>query len=502
MGSVNLILPHQLFENSPSAQNGYPVYLVEEFTYFRRFSFHKQKLAFHRATMKFYEHYLLEKNIDVTYVESTDENSDVKNLIPFLKSSGFSELIIIDPTDTPLKQRINETTEKYKLMTKFYDTPLFYNTSNDLKELLDFEKEKFLQTSFYTAMRKKYKILVDAKSNPAGGKWTFDTENRKKYPKDKIPPKIEFPKKDDYYNEAVEYITENFPDNPGRFGKNPYYPINYDTTRSCLKEFLANRFSEFGVYQDAIVQKESFLNHSILSPMMNVGLILPGEVIDITLEYVREKRIPINSTEGFVRQILGWREFLRGMYEIRGTKSKVINFWNFTRKMPSSFYDGTTGVLPVDSTIKKLLKTSYCHHIERLMVLGSFMLLCEFDPREVYNWFMELFIDSYEWVMVPNVYGMSQFADGGLFATKPYINGSNYIMKMSDYPKGDWQRIWDGLFWRFMHVHKDIVSKNPRLAMLSKKFDTMDKSRRDDLMSAANNFLKKLDKKKVMPKVS
>lgn len=494
--SVNLIFPHQLFEDSSTAENGYPVYLLEEFTYFRQFDFHKQKLAFHRATMKFYENYLLDKDIDVTYVESSDENSDVRNLIPYLKSSGFSELIIIDPADTPLKKRISYSAKKYKLKTKFYDTPLFYNTLHDLKDLLDFEKEKFLQTSFYMAMRKKYKILIDAKSNPVGGKWTFDTDNRKKYPKDKLPPIIEFPKKNEHYEEAVEYIAENFPDNPGHFGKTQYYPIDYQSTRSWFKKFLVNRLFEFGVYQDAIVQDESFLNHSILSPMINVGLISPREVINTTLKYAKEKRIPTNSTEGFVRQILGWREFLRGMYEIRGSQSKIINFWNFTRKIPTSFYHGTTGVLPIDSTIKKLLTTSYCHHIERLMVLGNFMLLCEFDPQEVYNWFMELFIDSYEWVMVPNVYGMSQFADGGLFATKPYISGSNYIIKMSDYPRGDWQKTWDGLFWRFMHVHKDIVSKNPRLAMLSKKFDTMDKKKRDDLMSTANNFFRKLDEKK------
>ncbi|MFZ1572803.1 MAG: FAD-binding domain-containing protein [Candidatus Kapaibacterium sp.] len=145
--------------------------------------------------------------------------------------------------------------------------------------------------------------------------------------------------------------------------------------------------------------------------------------------------VGLNSIEGFIRQIIGWREFIRGVYVFKGTQERSRNFWNFKNKIPTSFYTGTTGIEPIDNTIKKLIATGYCHHIERLMILGNFMLLCEFDPNEVYKWFMELFIDSYDWVMVPNVYGMSQFADGGLMATKPYISGSSYVLKMSNFKK-------------------------------------------------------------------
>ncbi len=157
------------------------------------------------------------------------------------------------------------------------------------------------------------------------------------------------------------------------------------------------------------------------------------------------------------------------------------------------FYTGETGIVPVDNVIGKVLKTGYCHHIERLMVLGNFMLLCEFDPDEVYRWFMELFIDAYDWVMCPNVYGMSQFADGGLMATKPYISSSNYLMKMSDYPKGEWQQVWDGLFWRFMHTKRDFFEKNPRLGMLIKTFDKMPKKKQNQHLKAAEDFLNLLD---------
>ena len=225
---------------------------------------------------------------------------------------------------------------------------------------------------------------------------------------------------------------------------------------------------------------------------MNVGLILPDEILERTLSFAEEENIPINSTEGFVRQIIGWREFIRGMYECKGSYSRTQNFWNFDRKIPACFYDGTTGIEPIDQTIKKILETGYCHHIERLMVLGNFMLLCEIDPDEVYRWFMELFIDAYDWVMVPNVYGMSQFADGGTFATKPYIAGSNYIKKMSNYPKGNWEATWDGLFWRFMMEQEEFFSSNPRLSMLVANLKRMSDDKKKEHLENAETFLRKI----------
>ena len=227
---------------------------------------------------------------------------------------------------------------------------------------------------------------------------------------------------------------------------------------------------------------------------MNAGLISPRELINKSLLFAKNNEIPLNSLEGFIRQIMGWREFIRGMYVCKGSYSRTQNFWGFERKIPKSFYDGTTGIEPVDDTIKKVLATGYCHHIERLMVLGNFMLLCEFDPDEVYRWFMELFIDAYDWVMVPNVYGMSQFADGGLMSTKPYISSSNYILKMSNYKKGDWCKIWDALFWNFMDKQREFFLKNPRMRMLISSFDKMDISKRETHLITADNFLTNLDK--------
>jgi len=198
--------------------------------------------------------------------------------------------------------------------------------------------------------------------------------------------------------------------------------------------------------------------------------------------------------EGFIRQIVGWREYIHLVYEREGRRQRTRNFWGFTRTIPTPFWKGETGIAPVDAVIKKLLQCGYSHHIERLMIMGNFMLLCEFNPHEVYRWFMELYIDSYDWVMVPNTYGITQFADGGLMMTKPYISGSNYIMKMSNYKKDNtWQPVWDGLFWRFMYVHRAFFKSNPRLSFLLRTWDKMSAATKEKHLHAANNFLSKLD---------
>ena len=489
MNSVHLIFPHQLFETSPLFEIVSPIYLVEEFLFFKQYPFHKQKIAFHRSTMKGYEAFLKSKKIEVRYIESINSNSDIRKLIPTLKQQGITHINYIDPVDNWLQKRIYKSCAEESITTTVFGSPLFLNTKEDLIGFFRSDKKKYHQTSFYTEQRKKRNILIESDGKPTGGKWTFDTENRKKYPTKKTPPFIQFPDVDDFYIEAKAYVEKYFPNHLGSLSKQSLYPTNFETTQAWFQQFLEQRFIEFGVYEDAIVAEHSILNHSVLTPMLNVGLITPKNIVEKSLAYAEENTIPINSIEGFIRQIIGWREFIRGIYESRGSDERTLNFWGFTKKIPPSFYDGTTGIYPIDQTIKKILQTGYCHHIERLMVLGNFMVLCEFDPDEVYRWFMELFIDSYDWVMVPNVYGMSQFADGGLMATKPYISGSNYLMKMSNYKKGEWQATWDGLFWRFMDKHRLFFLQNPRLGMLVRMFDKMPAEKQQKHLENGENYL-------------
>jgi deoxyribodipyrimidine photolyase-related protein len=489
MKTVKLIFPHQLFQFNPLLSIKGTIYLIEEFLFFKQYKFHKQKIAFHRVTMKYYENYLLKKGYAVKYVQAIENEADIRVLIAHLHNAGVESIAIIDPVDDWLLRRIKTSCQKLKIELRILESPLFLNTNQELAKFFNPSKKKFFQTEFYKQERIKRKILVDEQGAPAGGQWTFDADNRKKYPKGKPIPKIEFPETGNYVLEAHAYTNNYFADNIGNLSNEINYPIGYDASEQWLHQFLESRMMEFGDYEDAIVHKEMLLNHSLLTPMLNVGMLTPTQIIDHTLDHSKAKAVPINSTEGFIRQIIGWREFIRGVYITKGREERTRNFWGFTRKIPKSFYEGSTGILPVDETIKKILKTGYCHHIERLMVLGNFMLLCEFDPDEVYRWFMELFIDAYDWVMVPNVYGMSQFADGGLMSTKPYISGSNYLVKMSDYPKGDWQQTWDALFWRFLDTHRSFFLKNPRLGMLVKTFDKWDENKKKSIMQEANNYL-------------
>ena len=491
MKEATLLFPHQLFENLDHLSPQYPVYIVEEYLFFKQYNFHKQKLVFHRASMKFYEDYLDRNGFSVTYIETHDPCSDVQRLIATLIDKGVKKLHIIDPTDNWLSKRIQQSAISIDI--NLLDSPLFLNTKEELSYFFKARKKKFYQTSFYKDQRLKRNILLDASKKPLGGKWSYDNDNRKKYPKNKVPPEITFPKTTVFYNDAIDYISTHFNNNIGEVSEEPIYPLTFKQAKSWFQDFLSYRFQDFGSYEDAIVKKEHVLNHSVLSPLINSGLLGLKTLISESNAYAQKYDIPINSHEGFIRQLIGWREFIRGVYEVKGSQERTTNFWKHKRKIPASFYTGNTGIPPIDITIKKILKTGYAHHIERLMILGNFMTLCEFHPDEVYRWFMELFIDAYDWVMVPNVYGMSLYADGGLMSTKPYISSSNYILKMSDFEKGDWTAIWDGLFWNFMDKHRTFFSNNPRLKMLVSNLDKMPPTKKEAHITNAHNFLKQLD---------
>jgi deoxyribodipyrimidine photolyase-related protein len=490
-----VLFPHQLYFKFPnSVDTQTPIYLIEEFLFFKQYPFHKQKLVFHRASMKAYEAYLKNLGFSVQYIDAHEQISDARNLVPHLQEQGITELICFEPDDFWLKKRLVIGAEEQGIILDFHPNQLFINTIEDLV-LYNKEHKRLFQTDFYIHQRKKRGILLDDFGGPLGGKWSFDADNRKKYPAKKMAPPLPIANKTSFHKEALDYVNEYFSANLGDLQSIVGYPVTPADANLWLKQFFEQRFHEFGEYEDAIVSGESFLNHSILTPMLNVGMLKPIDVIHAAIDFAHENGVEMNSLEGFVRQILGWREFVRYVYHFHSVEQRTSNFWQFKRKIPESFYDGTTGIRPVDDAIKKLNKTAYNHHIERLMVLSNFMLLCEFDPDEVYQWFMEMYIDAYDWVMVPNVYGMAQFADGGKMVTKPYISGSNYIFKMSDYKKGEpWADVWDALFWRFMSVHRDFFKKNPRLSMLINTFDKWEPEKRNAYFDRAEEFLRGLNK--------
>lgn len=480
MKNIFFVFPHQLFKDISILKNADEIYLIEEWLFFKQYSFHKQKLVLHRASMKYYENYLRENNIKVQYIESTSDFNDIRNLISHMSQQKDLTLEYYDVCDDWLEQRINKSCNNHKVKIKKHDTPAFLNTSEELKKYFE-GKKRFLQNDFYIQQRKKLNILIDKDQKPIGDKWSFDADNRLKYPKEKQAPAVEFPKSNVYYKEAVDYVEKHFTNNNGIISDNFIYPITHTDSESWMEQFFEKRFEEFGKYEDAIVKEEVLLNHSLLSPLMNNGLLTPSQVLNAVMKFAEANNISISSLEGFIRQVIGWREFIRGVYLYKGKLERTRNFLNFSKKIPASFYNAETGIEPIDCAIKNVTATGYCHHIERLMILGNFMLLCEFHPDEVYKWFMEMFIDAYDWVMVPNVYGMSQYADGGLMATKPYISGSSYVLKMSNYKKGNWADVWDALFWNFMNKQRNVIASNPRMAMLLKTYDKMSEAKKNNM---------------------
>ncbi len=479
--NIVLVFPHQLFEHNNCLEKIKKekdfVFLVEDYLYFREFKFHKQKLLLHRASMKCYEKQLLDLGFQVNYIES-EKLQNRKSLGKVLDSYKVKKVFCYSIVDNWLEKDLTEASKKYNFEIEFLDTPMFINSSKeniDFFEVKNKGKRPFMKT-FYEWQRKRLKILMDENGKPVGDKYSFDAENRKKLPKNYHEPENVLWEKafgkdnsnKDYISKAALYVQKEFKGNYGNV-ESFNYAINSDGAKKVLKNFLENKLDNFGTYEDAISENFNNINHSVLTPYLNIGLITPAQVIAETLLYVKDnsKNITINNLEGFIRQIIGWREFMRAMYEIHGTKMRTGNFFNHVKKLEDNWWTGETGYYPIDNTIKKVSSTAYNHHIERLMVIGNFMLLSEYAPDDVYKWFMEMYIDSYDWVMVPNVYGMSQFADGGVFATKPYISGSNYILKMSDYKKdGVWDKKWDELFWSFLKKHKEFFSKNIRFRML------------------------------------
>ncbi len=467
MSEATLIFPDQLFESHPAITQNRIIYLVEEFLYFKVQSFHKQRLVLLRASMKQYEIYLKEKGHDVVYLESSLLNGR-GDVFKKLAKKQIKVIHFASFEDQWLEEDLQSASMQFGFEIKEYDSPAFFCTRKEIKAEFS-KKTHFSMATFYIYQRKKMDLLMDG-NKPVGEKFSFDTENRKKMPKSQVVPELYIPKENPFIKEAKNYVAKNFPLSVGS-DKEFYYPTNFQDARIALSEFLNNRLALFGPYEDAIVKNESFLFHSVLSPLINIGILSVREVIEKTIDIFNRENIPLNSTEGFIRQIIGWREFMRALYCVRGNKDRTSNFFKHTNKLPKSFWEGTTGIDPIDQTIQKILKTGYCHHIERLMVLGNFFLLLEIDPNEVYQWFMTFFVDAYDWVMVPNIYGMSQYANGGVMTTKPYISGSNYIIKMSDYKKGAWSDIWDGLFWKFLKKHRSLFEKNLRTKMLLTHFE-------------------------------
>ncbi len=489
MKSGLIILGDQLF---PVAfykdQKSLPIFMAEDMGLATHFKYHKHKIAFFFTTMRTYADHLKEKGFSVDY-HKLSKTSFLENLKKFIKLHKLDHLVMAEVQDKFFEKELISFCLQEKITLDFIESPMFLCSRQQFKIYLAYNAKPFMK-SFYEGERKRLKILLLKGEKPEGGHWSFDVENRKKAPKELTNKGLAKVYVSSHLGDVTSLVNEKFSDHPGSLD-NFWLPTDRAGALKYLDHFIDHHLAQFGDYQDAITSRDPFLYHAIISPMMNNGLITPTEILEKVLKrYHEDKKIPLSAVEGFVRQVMGWREFVRGIYQNYSEIQDKKNFFNHHGKLTKDWYEGTTGILPVDDAIKKANEFGYCHHIERLMILSNIMLLSEIHPEEVHRWFMEMFVDSADWVMGPNVYGMGQFSDGGIFATKPYISGSNYVLKMSDYKKGEWCDVWDGLFWRFIENNQDFFAKNYRMSMMVSTLKKMDPEKKKRLLKLAESFLK------------
>mgnify|MGYP001399714180 CR=1 FL=1 len=485
-----LILGNQLFNTKYLKEySEFTFYMSEDYGLCTFQKHHKLKILLFLSSMRSYRDELRAKKIKLIYNDCNKEFKTPyeKKLERVIKEKKIKEVNFFEIEDKFFEKRLKLFLLKKKINFKEIKSPMFLMNREEFKNYLSKNKKPFM-ANFYKIVRTKMSLLMNKNGTPKGNKWSFDEENRKKLPNSIKIPEISKIKETKDTLILKRFINSNFKDHPGNTDKF-WFPTTRKDAIKWLDEFLKDRIKLFGDYEDAVTDKSNTVFHSALSPLINLGLITPEEIIEKLRKI--DNKIPMNSLEGYIRQIIGWREFMRGIYQNYDQRLEKTNFFNHKRKMKKTWYEGTTGLDPLDHAINNAKNYGWSHHIERLMILANIMNLCEINPKQVYKWFMEMFVDSSDWVMAPNVYGMGLFSDGGIFATKPYICGSSYFLKMMDFKKGEWCNIMDGLYWRFINRNRSFFLKNPRLSMMVRIFDKMKPERKKLILSEAEKFINK-----------
>lgn len=454
MTPVYFLYPHQCFHHP--FPHGARLVLIEDPLFFYDpvvdIPFHQIKLTYHRAAMKAYAQAMVDKGYSVTYIDFGDALKK-----EWYGAYAHQSVRVFDVVDDYLEQRLTHHAKQHAIRLEWLSSPNFITDRETLSRF--FKNRRFFMRDFYQFQRHRLNILMDGDA-PQGGQYSFDSDNRKKMPLNQpVPPFYQAPSSP-ILTEAISYVQTHFGHHVGD-ATQMTYPYTRAQALEALDDFITQRFDLYGPYQDAIDARHELLFHARLSSALNIGLLSPMEVVDAALN----ADVPLASKEGFIRQIIGWREFMRASYVLKGRTLRTSNQLGHTQRLPASVWSASTGLDPLDDTLKKTYRTAYAHHIERLMIVGNAFLLLRIHPDEVYRWFMINHIDAYDWVMVPNVYAMSQNASS-FITTKPYFSGANYLLKMSHYRKGAWSETWDALFYLFLKTHETTIAKNPRLSML------------------------------------
>lgn len=496
-------LSHELSSLNGQDQNSTVILMMEvaeEATYVKH---HKAKIAYIFSAMRHHAADLVSQGWHVDYIKLDDpenSNSFTGEIAAAIERHEIEAIHITEAGEWRVMAEIENWEDRFDISVTIHPDSRFVCSHQEFENWADGRKQLRMEY-FYREMRRKTGLLLDEEGKPEGGKWNYDSENRKPAKGDLLIPKpVQF-HPDDITKEILKTVEDRFSDHPGSL-KHFHFAVTHDQAAEQKTLFLNEVLFQFGDYQDAMVTDEPFLWHSILSPYLNSGLLDPLDLCREVEQSYYDQKIPLNAAEGFIRQIIGWREYVRGIYWREGPDYSHRNFLEARRKLPEFYYTGETEMHCMSQTINQTLDLSYAHHIQRLMITGNFALIAGIDPYLVHQWYLEIYADAYEWVELPNTLGMSQFGDGGIIASKPYAASGNYINKMSDYcgrckydvkkRTGENACPFNALYWDFLARNEMKLGHLNRLAMPYRTWHKMTNTDKEEVRNSASVFLQSL----------
>ena len=506
--TLRLILGDQLNSNHSwyKQKNENVTYLLMEVMQEQEYvKHHVQKILAFFAAMRNFAHQLTKGGHQVIFIKLDDPDnaqSFDKNLQRLISLHNFERFEYQLPDEYRLDQQLQNFCKQLSIETGVAESEHFLTTRYEVRDFFGGRKS-YLMENFYRHMRTRLGILMKGK-DPIGDKWNFDHENRKKYD-NKVPLKepIRFNHNVTALKEMIDKMGVKYFGNVD--AANFEWPLSADESIRSLAFFCENLLPHFGTYEDAMLQEHASLFHSRISFAQNSKMISPTEIVTAVLAQWQNNQATISlaQVEGFIRQVIGWREFMRGVYWAQMPGYASLNFFNHKSKLPHWFWDGNTKMNCLNKCIGQSLDNAYAHHIQRLMVIGNFALLSGFHPDEVDQWYLGVYIDAIEWVEITNTRGMSQFADGGILASKPYVSSAAYINKMSDYCKhcqydykkkvGERACPFNSLYWNFFDRNRDALQKNPRIGMMYKIMEKFPAEEMQRITAQAEDYLERVE---------
>lgn len=470
-----LIIGTQLFRDHPALHDPSVdcVIMIEAEDLCRKLPYHQHKLVLVLSGMRHYADHVRGAGMRVIYRTVGEAPVFRSALLEIIAEEGVTEVVWMKPADTPTQTKFIDIAHQAGVSYEVHENQLFLTPESELLDWFGGQRNTIME-QFYRWQRQRTGILMDG-TKPLGEKWNYDADNRQPLPKAGIAiPTLPTLDHDDITKAVIEEVSTRFSNHPGEAAQF-WLPVTHAEADAWLGDFISRRFSQFGPYEDAMAEDEAFLFHSVLSPLLNNGLLSVQQVIDAALAAFENDAVDLSTVEGFIRQIIGWREYMYGLY-VTQPDMKQANFFGYDKPLEDWWFTGkdipAELPLPVKTALLRAHRYGYNHHIERLMVLGNWFLLNEYEPASVYHWFSAFYVDAYEWVMVPNVMGMSQYADGGKTATKPYISGGNYLQKMGRWwPSAEAARDseFTALYWRFLQRQHDKLKNNFRMSLVLKQ---------------------------------